>query len=130
MRSLSLCWDVFALDFYFCCVPIPCNCFPEVVITARSTELTANCNDFLDAIDNNTINSFFLTESNYSLLFPLLTGSEQAYILSVLQTQSIYFDVEYNALEDATCYLAIPATVSANSYSASDVVAAFRINIE
>lgn len=130
MNQLDWCWNSFTEELEICCNPIDENCLPIVIIIGSAIELTADYNEFLDAIDNNTINSFFLTESNYSTLFPLLTEPDQASILSSLQTQSIHFVVEYNASEDVTCYLAIPTTVNSSSYTTGDVIAAFRFDVE
>ncbi len=130
MNRLKLCWNVLIQDFEWCCDPIDKNCLPVVIITASTTELTADYNDFVDAIDNNAINSFFLTESNYSTLFPLLTESEQSTILNRLQTQSVQIVSEYNASDDVYFYNVIPSNVSSTSYSTSDVITTFRFDVE
>lgn len=59
---------------------LPLNCY-VVTYSATAVDLSFDYSSFVDAISNNTVNSFFETERNYSELFPFLIKSSNSDLL-------------------------------------------------
>lgn len=125
MRTLWLVYDGLLKKYVFSrCMFPPLNCLPTVVVTASSTEQTA-LNDFCNAISNGTTNSFFLSESRYSVLFSELSEPENSTLLSTLQTSTLNYYSDYNSTTDEYCIFAVPSNLTQSTCTSSDVVAAF-----